>query len=233
MDITLANTGIDSASYNLSWTNYRMTFEGVFEEIPEPDSGQFFANPHLRYFPRMVHLAPGETQKVKVQLYRPQQLSKGEYRSHMMFRAIKPAEPLGTERETHTTDEIVTKLILHYAITIPVILEIGSPKVTATLQQLELIKSEDGETQLSFIIGRKGDKSLYGNVIVTHIGESGKTTEVGIVKGLAVYVPMIERKFTLKLNSIAGINFDKGKLLLEYLSQTKGNPIWAKEELVL
>ena len=48
MELNLANTGRDTARYNISFIQYRMTEEGAFEEITEPDPGQFFADNHLR-----------------------------------------------------------------------------------------------------------------------------------------------------------------------------------------
>ncbi len=62
MELNLANTGRDTARYNISFIQYRMTEEGAFEEITEPDPGQFFADNHLRFFPRSVTLAPNEAQ---------------------------------------------------------------------------------------------------------------------------------------------------------------------------
>lgn len=42
--LNLANTGQDSAIYNVSFINYRMLENGEFEYITDPDSGQFFAS---------------------------------------------------------------------------------------------------------------------------------------------------------------------------------------------
>lgn len=41
MELNLANTGQDTARYNISFVQYRMTEDGDFEEITEPDPGQF------------------------------------------------------------------------------------------------------------------------------------------------------------------------------------------------
>ena len=82
IDLNLANTGQDSATYAISIIQIRMTEEGQFETINEPDPGQRFAVRFLRYFPRSVTLAPGEAQVIKVQVTRRSQLEDGEYRSH-------------------------------------------------------------------------------------------------------------------------------------------------------
>src|SRR5210317_878009 len=60
IDLNLANTGTDTASYAISLVQIRMTAEGGFESITEPDPGQRFADRFLRFFPRTVTLGPGE-----------------------------------------------------------------------------------------------------------------------------------------------------------------------------
>lgn len=69
-ELTLANTGRDTARYNVSFVQYRMNENGSFEQIEEPDSGQYFADKYLRFFPRSVTLAPGESQVVRMQFRR-------------------------------------------------------------------------------------------------------------------------------------------------------------------
>jgi P pilus assembly chaperone PapD len=80
MDLNLANIGDDTATYAISLIEIRMTAEGGFETITEPDEGQMFASPYMRYFPRTVTLGPNEAQTVKIQVVRSAGLNSGEYR---------------------------------------------------------------------------------------------------------------------------------------------------------
>ncbi len=50
MELNLANTGQDTSKYNVSIVQYRMTDDGAFEEITEPDPGQNFADKYIRFF---------------------------------------------------------------------------------------------------------------------------------------------------------------------------------------
>src|SRR5688572_19794449 len=95
--LNLANIGQDSATYAISLVQIRMKEDGSFEEITEPDPGQYFATRYLRYFPRTVRLAPNEAQTVRVQVNRSGEMVPGEYRSHLYFRAIPRPKPLGTK----------------------------------------------------------------------------------------------------------------------------------------
>src|SRR5437868_5880944 len=89
-ELNLANIGKDTATYIISFIQYRMEEDGKFVKITQPDPGQNFADKNLRFFPRTVTLGPNEAQTVKVQLTKANDLAPGEYRSHLYFRASPP-----------------------------------------------------------------------------------------------------------------------------------------------
>ena len=94
-DLNLANIGSDTATYSISIVQIRMKEDGGFETITQPDPGQQFADRFIRFFPRSVTLGPNESQVVKVQLTKTNELTPGEYRSHFYFRAVPKMQPLG------------------------------------------------------------------------------------------------------------------------------------------
>lgn len=216
-EITVANTGQDTAIYAISFIQYRMTAEGAFEQITEPDPGQYFADPYLRYFPRRVSLAPGESQTVRMQLRRDPGMVDGEYRSHMYFRAVPDERPLGEDALEDST-AIGIRLIPIFGITIPVIIRNGDVNVTASFDNLNLSVSERNQPQLSFTINRIGNISVYGDVTVTHEVPGMQPVTVGLVRGLAVYSPNASRSFTLPLNPPEGTDLTRGKLTITYSS---------------
>ena len=234
MDMTLANTGTDSSSYTLSWKNYRMTATGQFEELTEPDSGQYFTDQILRFYPREVTLGPGESQKVRVQRISARKLPDGEYRSHLEFRSIKPMESLGLNQGSNSQDGIQTKLNMHLAITIPVIMEIGNVTSSVRLQNPKLITSENLVRYLQFEIIREGNKSCYGDFTIIHRGEDGRQTKVALVRGVAVYTPLFSRMYSLPLNIPAELNeLKSGTLILEYITQSRRKEVLATLEFPL
>lgn len=233
MDITLANSGSDSSSYALSWKNYQMSPIGQFIEISEPDSGQFFAESALRFYPREVTLAPGESQKVRVQRINNRPLATGEYRSHLEFRSSKPMQSLETPPTTGAQEGIQTKLNMHLAITIPVIMEIGDINAQVTLDNPRLIVSEDMGHKLQFEINRSGSKSSYGDFILSHKSPDGKITQVGLVKGVAVYTPVVIRLYSISLTIEGTEILNSGALLLEYVSQKRRREVLASLEFQL
>jgi P pilus assembly chaperone PapD len=220
MELNLANTGQDTAKYAISIIRIRMTDDGAFETITEPDSGQLFADPYLRFFPRIVSLGPNEAQVVKIQLTKTNELAPGEYRSHVYFRAIPDMKPLGEEEAPKDTTTISIKLTPVFGITIPVIIRIGESTAKASLSNLELEMVNDTVPRLKLTFNRTGNFSVYGDVTVTHISPDGKTTQVGMLKGLAVYSPNKIRRFQFDLVKAAGVDYKSGKLFIEFLTQS-------------
>ncbi|MGZ2369999.1 fimbrial biogenesis chaperone [Ancylomarina sp. YFZ004] len=231
-ELNLANTGKDTATYNISFKQIRMTEGGQFEDITEPDQGQNFASPYLRFFPRRVTLAPNEAQLVKMQLTKTSQLQSGEYRSHIYFRSVPRKKPLGEKQAKATGLSVSVKPI--FGITIPVIIHRGESTAHVNCSDLKLEKGKDLVPSLKLKLNRTGNMSVYGDIRVDYISQEGKRSQVGLVKGLAVYSPTASRTYCLKLETRAGVDYTKGKLHLVYSRQKadKGG-ILCEEDLQL
>jgi P pilus assembly chaperone PapD len=235
MDLNLANVGDDTATYAISLVQIRMTEEGGFETITEPDEGQMFSSPYLRFFPRSVTLGPDEAQTVKIQVVKAGSLAPGEYRSHVYFRAIPKEKPLGEEEVTRQDPaSISVKLVPIFGITIPVIIRVGKPSVNVTLSDLVLRFENDTIPKLKFTFNRAGNYSVYGDISVDHVSPLGTVTRVGIANGIAVYTPNIKRSFEFSLINTSGLDLKSGKLLVTYSAPSDMKPEkYAEAELVL
>ncbi len=230
-ELTLANTGNDTARYNVSFVQYRMTESGAFEQITEPDSGQYFADRYLRIFPRSVTLAPNEAQVVRMQFRKTSEMKPGEYRSHLYFRAVPDEKPLGEETISDSAS-IGIRLIPIFGITIPVIARVGDLPLSVELADLQLDTKSDTVPGLSVNFIRNGDKSVFGDLTVNWISPEGAVTEVGLVRGIAVYTPNKTRKFRMSLRNIPAVNYHTGKLAITYKAPNDGKPeVFAEKEL--
>jgi P pilus assembly chaperone PapD len=228
-EINLANTGSDTAVYAISFINYRMTEDGNFEQVEEPEDGQRFATDFLRYFPRRVVLAPKEAQTVRVQLTRTGDLEPGEYRSHVYFRAVEEQVALGAEA-AEDSEGISINIKTVFGISIPVIIREGESTTAISLTEVTL--DTEGETpKLSLLINRSGNMSVYGNLTATHIALDGTETEVGMVKGVSVYTPNEIRSFSFELRNAAEVGLNTGKLHISY-SEEKGETLATSEILL-
>ena len=228
-ELNLANIGKDSATYDISFIQIRMKDDGTVENITEPDSAQNFADKYLRFFPRTVTLAPNEAQTVKVQIKNSDQLTNGEYRSHLYFRAVPNDGPLG-ENTSNKDSGISVKLIPIFGISMPVIIRVGESNASITLSDLAVTEI-DKTPGLKLTFTRKGNMSVYGDLLVDYISSQGKTTRVGMAKGLAVYTPNAIRNFYLPLNN--NIDYHSGKLHVIYADQSGKENKMAEEYLIL
>ncbi len=234
MDLNLANMGKDTATYAISVVQIRMKEDGGFETITEPDQGQRFADKNIRFFPRSVTLGPDESQVIKVQLIRQNDLTPGEYRSHFYFRAIPKQSPLGNEPEIRDTTTISVRLTPIFGITIPVIIRIGESTAKVTLSDLGFQMINDTIPRISLTFNRTGNMSVYGDLVVEHISTQGKITRAGSANGVAVYTPNTIRRFQFNLNKLSGVDYKSGTLRVIYSASSDTKPVrYAEAELTL
>jgi hypothetical protein len=215
-ELTLANTGADTAKYVVSIVDYRMNEDGSFETVVTPDSGQFFAGPYLRFFPRTVQLPPNQSQVVKMQLAKSSKMAPGEYRSHVYFRSVPKDVPLGEDPSQKDSLAVTVRLTPVFGITIPSIIRVGECSVKVDIGDVAVEMTNDTIPRLLLTFTRSGNISVYGDIAVNHTSPEGKVTRVAIVKGVAVYTPNIIRKFQCNLDRSPSVDYRKGKLKIVY-----------------
>lgn len=208
-----------------------MKENGSFQQITTPDSGQFFSDNNLRFFPRTVTLGPNETQTVKVRLTKSDLLIPGEYRSHIYFRAIHKSKPLG-EKETGKDTGISIKLVPIFGISIPTIIRVGDNNAAVSLTNSTFQLQKDTIPVVSTKFNRTGNMSVYGDVTVDYISPQSQEIKVGFAKGVAVYTPTPVRQFEVKLINVAGVNYHAGKLRIRYSDQS-AKPVTLAEEFII
>lgn len=230
-ELNLANTGKDTATYAISLIQLRMKKDGSVEEITEPDSLQQFADKYLRFFPKRITLAPNEAQTVKLQLIKTNELQPGEYRSHLYFRAVPNDKPLG-EKDTESSSGISVKLVPIFGISLPVIIRSGETNAQVDISDAS-VDLQTAEPVLKVTFNRSGNMSVYGDILADYISPSGKTTNIGKVKGVAVYTPNTSRNFLLQLNKNPGVDYHKGKIRLVFVDQSPKPVKLAEKEIAL
>jgi hypothetical protein len=233
-ELTLANTGADTAKYTVSFVQYKMTEDGSFIQIEQPEEGQLFADKFLRFFPRSVTLPPNGSQVIRMQYRKMPEMQIGEYRSHVYFRAVPTEKPLGDEQVSTDTTSIGIKLVPIFGISIPVIIRNGDLQVKVDLTTISLDVKSDTVPNLTVTFERTGDKSVYGDLSVLWAPAQGDPVEVGVVRGIAVYTPNKVRKFRMQLRNVPGVNYSKGKLMIKFQSPNDGKAeIYAEKDFLL
>ena len=231
-DLYLVNTGIDTVTYLVSFLQLKMNEDGSIAPLPESDSTQKIASNHIRYFPRSVTLGPKESQAVKLQLVKYNELETGEYRSHIYFRPEISNKPLGS-LDKKVDSGVTIQLTPIYGITLPVIVRLGNDTTTVNISKISIDLSKVGVSNLTISINRVGNMSTYGDIIVNYVSNNGITTTVGVINGIAVYTPNMKRNIQIKLNNLPEVDYKTGKLKISYTDNTAKAKILAESELVL
>lgn len=224
--LTLINRGSDTATYQISVVQYRMTAIGELERIDSPDSGQFFATDLVRFFPRQVTIAPGETQNVRLQLRIPEGLADGEYRSHLYLRSVPKQEPLAVALDTAASStEFAVQLTAVFGVSVPVIVRQGELSSAVSISDLAVNQdATSGRQMLSLTFNREGNRSVYGALKVLFRTPEGKEVQVGGIGGVAVYTPNTQRSIQLPLSFPDGVNPHDGTLTVYYDSMSDLKP---------
>ncbi len=120
-----------------------------------------------------------------------------------------------------------------YGVSIPVIVRQGEAAATARLSGLSLQPPGPGggDPALRFRLERRGDVSLYGNLVATFHPARGKTVVLGQANGVAVYSPNGVRSGALALRIPPAIRQQPGEMRLAYV--TADQQVLAEAELAI
>jgi P pilus assembly chaperone PapD len=197
-EIILNNIGEEPATYRVSVEFRRMDQDGGLEDVAQPSAADQAAADMIIYAPRRVTLAPHEPQAIRIAAHPPQGLADGEYRVHLLFRAIPPATPVvqaAAPSEQHKG--LSFQLTPVYGITIPVIVRLGNLQAKAAIANVHLDK-KDGNSGISMDISRSGERSTFGEVRVL---KPGVKDPIALQKAVAVYTELNLRHVSIPVSA--------------------------------
>ena len=191
-EIILNNIGDEPATYRVSVEFRRMTEGGELVDVTTPSAGDKAAEDMIVYAPRKVALAPHQPQAIRIAARPAQGLPDGEYRVHMLFRAIPPATPV-VQATAEKPKGVQFKLTPVYGVTIPVIVRLGNLEASAGIANVQLEKKGD-TPEIGLDLTRAGTRSTYGEVRVL---KAGVKDPIAIQKGIAIYTEVGKRHVSL------------------------------------
>jgi hypothetical protein len=187
-EIVLNNIGDEPATYRISVEFRRMTPEGTLNDVSEPSAQEKAAADMIVYAPRRVTLAPRQPQSIRIAARPPQGLADGEYRVHLLFRAIPPANPV-VPATSEPVKGVHLQLIPIYGVTIPVIVRLGNLEAAAAIANVRLEK-KDGRQAVGLDLSRSGTRSTFGEI---RVFKPGIKNPVAVQKAVAVYTEINSR----------------------------------------
>ena len=210
-EVILNNVGSAPATYRISLELKRMNADGTLTEIDPATANpaESAALAMISYAPRRVTLPPNQPQAIRIGVRPAVDLPDGEYRAHLLFRAIPDTQPATA---VPARDGLSIALTPVYGVTIPIIVRKGSLSASAAISNVHLAQV-DGGPALSFTLARTGSRSVYGRIRVTRPGIAKPIYEA---RGIAVYAEIPSRRVALPIPADVALAI-KGPVTVQYL----------------
>lgn len=219
--VQLVNHGDATGVFEISWMDFSMTPEGGLRkwETPPPWSLQAY----VRYSPRRVTLRPGETQVIKIALRRTQDISEGEYLSHLKFLTIHESVDAESDDDNAQVDEKTPGVMIkaRAGMTIPVVWRNTSATPRAMIDSAQINLKE---REISVDVRRLGALSTRGYIHAVHHAANGLQSTVAGPFPLVIYQNLEKRTIAVPLNPDVVLSPDaKGYIEISY-SEDMQNP---------
>lgn len=194
-EIILNNIGEEPATYRISVELRRMTSDGRLEEVKDPTATDKIAQDMIMYNPRRVTLPPNQPQSIRIAARAPQGLADGEYRVHLLFRAIPKPTPVAAA-PADAPKGLSFAITPIYGVTIPVIVRLGQLQVQAGIANVRL-DQQGAKKAVSLELTRSGQRSTFGEVRVL---KAGVKDPIAIQRSVAVYTDIGSRQLTVPID---------------------------------
>ncbi len=220
-EVILNNIGDDIATYRISVELRRMTPDGRLADVAEPNTAEKAAQEMILYAPRRITLPPNQPQAIRLSARAPEGLPDGEYRVHLLFRAVPPPRSAVPSQKV---EGVAFQLTPIYGVTIPVIVRLGNLEAKAGLANVHKVV-EGGRPAIALDISRSGGRSTYGEVRVL---KAGIADPIAVVRGIAVYTELGQRSVTVPIDPAHAAQA-VGPVTIQYIEPTDSGPVMIAE----
>lgn len=215
-DVTLINISQTTNTYRVEWVEKKAKSSGGYDDLTPAAAANFpIASSMIRYSPKQVTLRAGEKQTIKMAISRPQDLASGEYRSHLVFKALPPMGPLAPEKAaSEEASSMKVNILLTFAV--PVVVKQGAINYQVAMDDASIAYNETSKTgSVTVNMSRSGTNSVIGNIDAYWTPEGGKEQVIGKSGDFNFWPEITQTKATLVW---VGIGFAKtnGKLRIVY-----------------
>jgi hypothetical protein len=192
-----------------------MRADGSFEDVTAPTAAEAAARDMIVYAPRRVTLPPRQPQTIRIAARAPAGLPDGEYRVHMLFRAVPPPQPpVKTPADFKGIGFALTPV---YGVTIPVIVRLGNLSATAGIANVGKTE-QDGKPAVALELTRSGSRSTFGEIRVLKAGHSAP---IAVQRGVAVYTELDKRQVVVPVDPKFA-DQASGPVTVQYLETADG-----------
>jgi hypothetical protein len=216
-EVVLSNIGDDVATYRVSVELRRMKDDGSLDDVKDANDKEKAAQSMILYAPRRVTIAPNQPQTIRIAARAPQGLPDGEYRAHLLFRAVPPPRPVAVPTQTKG---ISFELIPIYGVTIPVVIRMGNLSAKVGIANVAL-SHPGGKPAVTLDLTRAGDRSVFGDV---RVFKAGIKDPIAIQRGVAVYTEIGTRHMVIPVNPDFA-SAATGPVTVDFIESTDSGPV--------
>lgn len=216
-EIVLSNIGDDVATYRVSVELRRMKSDGGLDDVAEANDREKTAQSMILYAPRRVTIAPNQPQTIRIAARAPAGLADGEYRAHLLFRAVPPPRPVAPPTQVKG---VSFELIPIYGVTIPVVVRLGNLSAKVGIANVALA-SANGKPAVALDLTRAGDRSVFGDV---RVFKAGIKEPIAIQRGVAIYTEIETRHMVIPLNPELAASA-AGPVTVDFVESTDSGPV--------
>jgi fimbrial chaperone protein len=212
-ELVLINSGNKATTYRLEWLQKKALPGGGYAELTQEDEINFpTASQMMRFSPKQVSLQPGERQIIKLVLRKPKGLKDGEYRSHLLFRALPAPRDATSE-----TGGMSMTLNLHMSYSLPVTVRQGKSDTKVSFAGYTFsYDSNNNQGQLRVGLNKGGMHSSFGNILAYWTPAKGGAEQmIARVNAYSVYPELSQAQSNLVWLDKDFSPYD-GKLILVY-----------------
>jgi P pilus assembly chaperone PapD len=217
-EIVLSNIGDDVATYRVSVELRRMKPDGTLEDVAQANEREKTSQNMILYAPRRVTIAPNQPQTIRIAARAPAGLADGEYRAHLLFRAVPPPRPVAPPTQVKG---VSFELIPIYGVTIPVVVRMGNLAAKVGIANVALTKAEDGKLAVSLDLTRAGDRSVYGDV---RVFKAGIKDPIAIQRGVAIYTEIGTRHMVIPIEPTVAASA-AGPVTVDFVESSDNGPV--------
>ena len=217
-EVTIANRGDETGTFEIAWVNMSMTPEGGL--VRHEEAVPWSIQPFVRYSPRRVTLAPAESQVIKIALRRDDTVPEGEYFAHMRVVTINSAAVQSVDGPAFEPEPGVS-ITARSSIAIPVIWRNSRATPAATIESIEI---DAAANAIEVDVARRGLLSARGFIhVIAGVGPAA-TDALAEPMPLILYpnievrsvsIPLLEGNFVDSLPADAAVVFSADEELTE------------------
>lgn len=219
--LSLVNSGSTPTTYRLSFVEMKMLEGGERVEVPAAEAASWSAAPFLRFSPRQITLEPGIAQTVRLQVRKPADLAPGEYRSHLLFRAV-PDVATGAAVTDGGVPGVQVQLIPVYGLSIPVVVRHGNLTAQVAIKELQIARTE-ANPAVTFTLNRTGERSVFLDLTAHWLPGDGTEVAIGNLSGVGIYATTAERRVSLAVPP--GVDPNRGRVCVRAIDAERLAPL--------